>query len=61
MRIQVANACLEKGGKVVGVIPNFLADREVVHLGVTELIRTESMHERKLAMHEVCIALFIRG
>ena len=41
-----------EGGKVVGVLPNFLGDREIAHPGLTELIMVESMHERKLLMHE---------
>jgi uncharacterized protein (TIGR00730 family) len=48
----VANGVLEKGGKVTGIIPQFLADREVMHKGVTDLIITEDMHERKRLMFE---------
>jgi len=49
----VAKAVLDNSGKVIGVIPEFLKLKEVVHLGLDELITTESMHERKLKMHEL--------
>jgi len=48
----LADAVLEHGGEVVGVIPDFLYQREVGHDGVTELIKVRSMHERKLIMFE---------
>ncbi|MFT6050295.1 MAG: hypothetical protein ACI9KI_002034, partial [Patiriisocius sp.] len=40
-------------GKVIGIIPQFLKVKEVVHKGLTELHTTENMHERKLMMQEV--------
>ncbi len=46
----VADAALGAGGAVVGFIPQALADREVAHSGLTELIVTDSMHARKQAM-----------
>ncbi|HBL80109.1 MAG TPA: TIGR00730 family Rossman fold protein [Aequorivita sp.] len=48
----IAKSVLDNNGKVIGIIPNFLKKKEVVHLGLTELITTENMHERKLKMHE---------
>lgn len=48
-----ANACLEGGGKVVGVIPDFLMKREVGHSGLTELIVADSMHQRKKKMADL--------
>ncbi|MEO6629567.1 MAG: TIGR00730 family Rossman fold protein, partial [Aquihabitans sp.] len=45
-----ADAVLEAGGDVTGVIPRDLFEREVGHHGLTELIVVESMHERKVAM-----------
>ncbi len=48
----LAKSVLDNNGKVIGIIPNFLKKKEVVHLGLTELISTENMHERKLKMHE---------
>jgi len=53
---KVAEAALNDGGKVVGVIPEFLKMKEVVHLGLTELISTQNMHERKLKMNELADA-----
>jgi uncharacterized protein (TIGR00730 family) len=52
----VANACLEEGGRVIGVIPRALADREVAHRGLTELRIVGSMHERKAVMAELADA-----
>ena len=49
----VADAVMNAGGKVTGVLPGFLQKREVAHEGLTELIIVESMHERKLRMHEL--------
>ena len=46
----VANAVLQNGGEVTGVIPNFLADLEVAHSTLTELHFVETMHERKFKM-----------
>jgi uncharacterized protein (TIGR00730 family) len=49
----VADAALEAGGRVVGVIPRQLHDRELTHRGVTDLHVVESMHERKQAMADL--------
>lgn len=49
----VANACLSGGGRVIGVIPQALADREVAHDGLTELRIVSSMHERKAVMADL--------
>jgi len=46
----VANGVLDNGGKVIGVIPKFLNQKEVVHTGLTELFTVETMHERKAKM-----------
>lgn len=46
----VADATLAAGGRVTGVIPQHLWDKEVGHRGLTELLVVGSMHERKLAM-----------
>lgn len=46
----VANAVLQHGGEVTGVIPNFLADLEVAHNTLSELHFVETMHERKFKM-----------
>lgn len=54
---KVAQGALDKGGEVIGVIPEFLKLKEVFHPELTQLITTESMHERKLIMHELSDAV----
>ncbi|MGB5555384.1 MAG: TIGR00730 family Rossman fold protein [Flavobacteriaceae bacterium] len=49
----VAQNVLDHQGEVIGVIPEFLRQKEVFHNGLTELIITKNMHERKLKMHEL--------
>ncbi len=46
----LADTVLELGGKVHGVIPKMLTDREIAHQGLTELHVVASMHERKTMM-----------
>ena len=56
----VADTVLTQGGKAIGIIPEFLKDRELAHPNLTELHIVESMTERKLKMltlADVCIAL----
>lgn len=48
----VADAALAAGGRVVGVIPEPLATRELAHDGLTELHVVRTMHERKALMAE---------
>jgi uncharacterized protein (TIGR00730 family) len=48
----LADAALEAGGEVTGVIPDFLVAREVAHQSVTHLHVVRSMHERKTLMAE---------
>ncbi|WP_109298967.1 TIGR00730 family Rossman fold protein [Aquimarina sp. AU474] len=50
---QVAKGVLEHKGKVIGVIPEFLKLKEVIHQGLSELITTHNMHERKMKMHQL--------
>lgn len=45
-----ADACLEAGGQVTGVIPRFMVEQGWQHPGLTELIETEDMHTRKQTM-----------
>jgi uncharacterized protein (TIGR00730 family) len=52
----VADAALKAGGRVVGVIPDFLTRREVAHPSVSELIVTDTMHVRKTRMFELADA-----
>lgn len=49
----VADAVLEQGGQVIGVLPHFLQQREIAHPGLTKLILVDSMHERKAKMAEL--------
>lgn len=56
----VADTVLDNGGSVIGVIPEFLAAREISHPGVNDLIIVENMAVRKnklLSSGDVCIAL----
>ena len=55
----MANAALDAGGKVVGVIPRFLLKREAGHPALTETVVVENMHERKLEMFERCEAVVV--
>lgn len=48
----IAQEVLAHGGRVTGVIPEFLQKHEVGHSGLTELIITDSMHNRKRTMFE---------
>lgn len=45
-----ADACLEAGGQVTGVIPHFMVEQGWQHPGLTELIETDDMHSRKQTM-----------
>ena len=46
----IANAVLEAGGRVHGVIPQMLGEKEIAHEGLTELHVVASMHARKTMM-----------
>lgn len=48
----LADAVLENGGNVIGVIPKSLVDMEVAHENLEELIIVDGMHERKKIMYE---------
>ncbi len=48
----VARAVLREGGKVTGVIPRFLADREIMLKEAHDLITTDDMHQRKRMMFD---------
>lgn len=45
-----ADAALAAGGRVVGVMPRVLFEREIAHSGLSELRVAETRHERKQAM-----------
>ena len=49
----LADAMLERGGRVCGVMPHSLVRKEIAHGGLTELHVTETMHERKAMMAEM--------
>ncbi|MED3652519.1 TIGR00730 family Rossman fold protein [Heyndrickxia sporothermodurans] len=49
----VADAVLDEGGQVIGIMPSFLEQREISHKGLSELIVVDSMHERKAKMAEL--------
>jgi hypothetical protein len=49
----LADGALSNGGQVIGVIPDFLQTKEVTHEGLTELVLVQTMHERKIKMHEL--------
>ncbi|MTI41938.1 TIGR00730 family Rossman fold protein [Fulvivirga lutimaris] len=49
----IADEVLKQGGKVIGVIPEFLKDKEVGHPNLTEMHIVKSMHERKQLMAEL--------
>ena len=55
----VANAVLEKNGKVIGIIPQLLTDLEHSHKGITELFVVGDMHTRKKMLYEKCDAAII--
>ncbi len=50
---EIADTMVAGGGKVTGIMPQSLADREIFHTGLTELKIVTSMHERKSMMAEL--------
>jgi len=49
----VADGTLMGNGEVLGVLPKFLGTKEIAHEGLTELFLVDTMHERKIKMHEL--------
>ena len=49
----LADTALAAGGRVIGVIPRQLVDREIAHTGLTELHTVDTMHQRKALMAEL--------
>src|SRR3569833_1222318 len=49
----LADNMLQRGGLAIGVIPQFLMDKEVGHTGLTELHIVETMHQRKQLMNDL--------
>ena len=52
----LADTCLARGGRVTGVIPRALVEKEIAHRGLTKLHVVESMHERKALMADLAEA-----
>ncbi|MFI5162469.1 MAG: TIGR00730 family Rossman fold protein [Sphingobacteriales bacterium] len=50
----LADNMIQLGGKTIGIIPQFLMDKEVGHTGLTELHVVETMHQRKQLMSDLC-------
>ncbi len=57
----IANAVLEHDGKVIGIIPEILKQRERQHEKITELRIVLDMHARKKIMYDLCDAAIIAG
>ena len=55
----LADAALAAGGRVTGIVPRHLHDREVAHRGVQHMIVVASMHERKQRMFELADAFAV--
>lgn len=55
----VADEALAAGGGVIGIIPQALVDREIAHVGLTELHVVETMHQRKAMMYELADAFVV--
>lgn len=55
----LANGCLDAGGRAIGVIPRDLFEAEHLHTGLSEVIATSGMHERKLRMTELASAFAV--
>jgi hypothetical protein len=56
---RTADAVMQAGGTVRGVIPRFLEEREAAHYGITELHVVETMHERKMKLTDWADAFVI--
>jgi uncharacterized protein (TIGR00730 family) len=55
----MADAVLQRNGKVIGVIPQFLMDKEVGHTGITQMHVVENMHQRKQLMSDLSEAIIM--
>jgi uncharacterized protein (TIGR00730 family) len=53
---RLADTVLSEGGEAIGVIPQALVDREIAHLGLTDLHVVDTMHERKQRMSDLADA-----
>ncbi|MDR2927418.1 MAG: TIGR00730 family Rossman fold protein [Cytophagaceae bacterium] len=58
----VADTVLKYNGTITGVIPHFMVEKEWEHTGVANMIRVNTMHERKaLLMKDSCAAIALPG
>nr|HRO73496.1 TIGR00730 family Rossman fold protein [Saprospiraceae bacterium] len=48
----VADGAIAEKGRIIGVLPGFIKNKEIAHDSITELIEVDSMHERKMTMHQ---------
>ncbi len=55
----IADSVMENGGKVYGVIPEKLQEKELAHKGITELHIVSNMHERKAMMADMADAFVV--
>lgn len=53
----IADSVLKAGGEVIGVIPEFLMVKELLHTGLTKTHVVKTMEERKVVMNELCDAI----
>lgn len=49
----VADGALSHGGKVIGILPRLFKEKEIAHENLTELIWVDTMHQRKMKMHDL--------
>ncbi len=55
----VADGALDAGGRVIGIMPRHLIDREIAHGGLSELHEVSTMHERKVKMSDMASAFLV--
>jgi uncharacterized protein (TIGR00730 family) len=55
----IADSVMDNGGKVIGIIPTHISDREIQHKGLTELHVVDSMHIRKQMMVDMSDAFVV--
>ena len=58
----VANTALKYNGKITGIIPRFMSEKEWEHKGVTDMIHVDTMHQRKeLLLKDSCAVIVLPG
>jgi uncharacterized protein (TIGR00730 family) len=53
----VADGALSENGEVIGVLPEFMKQKELEHTGISKIHIVETMHERKALMHQLSDAV----